>query len=39
MSISRPLRLQVAGEKPVEGHPAETGQARRRMSLHVRWWG
>jgi hypothetical protein len=25
MSASRPLRLQVVGEKPVEGHPAEAG--------------
>jgi hypothetical protein len=33
---SRPLRLQVVGEKPVEGHPTEAGQARLQMSRHVK---
>jgi hypothetical protein len=38
-SRARPLRLQAAGEKPVEGIPAEAGQARRQVSLHEMWWG
>jgi len=24
------------GEKPVEGHPSEAGQARMQMSIHVK---
>jgi|GraSoi2013_100cm_1033763.scaffolds.fasta_scaffold11174_5 hypothetical protein len=31
-----PLWLQVGGEKPVEGHPKEAGQARMQMSIHVK---
>jgi hypothetical protein len=26
----------VGGEKPVEGHPVEAGQARMQMSIHVK---
>jgi hypothetical protein len=33
---SRPLRLQVVGEKPGEGNPADPGQARLQMSRHVK---
>jgi len=36
---ARPERLQVAWEKPVEGHPDEAGQARLQMSRHAKWWG
>jgi hypothetical protein len=36
LSVARPLRLQVVGEKPVEGYPAEAGQARMQMSIHVK---
>jgi hypothetical protein len=32
---ARPERLQVAWEKPVEGHPDEAGQARMQMSRHA----
>jgi hypothetical protein len=39
VSVSRPLRLQVVGEKPVEGHPAEAGQARMQMSIHEQGGG
>jgi hypothetical protein len=39
VSAFRPLRLQVAGEKPVEGHPSEAGQAGMQMSIHARWCG
>jgi len=30
----RPLRLQVAGEKPGEGNPTDPGQARVQVSTH-----
>src|SRR6266481_6238499 len=33
---ARPLRLQVVGEKPGEGNPADPGQARMQMSIHVK---
>ncbi len=33
-AANRPLWLQVRGEKPVEGHPDDAGQARMRMSIH-----
>jgi hypothetical protein len=36
LAPARPLRLQVVGEKPVEGHPAEAGQARMQASIHVK---
>ena len=36
LAPARPLRLQVVGEKPVEGHPDEAGQARMQMSIHVK---
>ena len=36
MRASRPLRLQVAGEKPVEGNPTDPGQARLQVSRHVK---
>ena len=36
MRASRPLRLEAVGEKPVEGHPAEAGQARLQVSRHVK---
>jgi high-affinity K+ transport system ATPase subunit B len=38
---ARPVRLQVGREKPARGTPRPrlAGQARRRMSLHARWWG
>ncbi len=32
----RSLRLHAGGEKPVEGHPNEAGQARMQMSIHVK---
>ena len=37
--ISRPLRLQVAGEKPGEGNPADPGQARMQVSIHAQSGG
>src|SRR5215471_13505352 len=36
VEATRPLRLQVGGKKPVEGHPAEAGQARMQVSIHVK---
>ncbi len=33
---TRSLRLQVGGQKPVEGHPDEAGQARMQVSIHVK---
>jgi hypothetical protein len=36
---SRPLRLQVAGEKPGEGNPADPGQARMQTSIHEQGGG
>jgi hypothetical protein len=34
VSVARPLRLQVAGEKPGEGNPTDPGQARVQVSTH-----
>ncbi len=36
---SRPLRLQVVGEKPGEGNPADPGQARLQVSRHEQGGG
>jgi len=36
VEATRSLRLQVGGKKPVEGHPAEAGQARMQMRIHVK---
>jgi hypothetical protein len=33
---ARPLRLQAVGEKPGEGNPADPGQARMQVSIHVK---
>ena len=33
---ARPVQLEAGWEKPVEGHPDEAGQARMRMSIHVK---
>jgi hypothetical protein len=35
----RPLRLQVAGEKPGEGNPADPGQARMQVRIHEQGGG
>jgi hypothetical protein len=35
----RPLRLQVVGEKPGEGKPADPGQARMQASIHEQGGG
>jgi hypothetical protein len=34
VSVARPLRLHVAGEKPGEGNPTDPGQARVQVSTH-----
>ena len=36
VSVARPLRLHVAGEKPGEGNPADPGQARMQASIQVK---
>jgi hypothetical protein len=36
LEVTRSLRLQVGGKKPVEGPPDEAGQARMQVSIHVK---